>query len=66
MQNYGATGYAKTVWSPVELRCGAPGPGGNNLPTCDSRRPLMSPGLKASVEVIVPTAPIGEAWLLVT
>ena len=56
-------GYSQTGWSPVELRCGTLGPGGNNSPTWDS---LMSPGTLAPVEVTTPTAPKGETWLLVT
>ena len=48
-----------TVWSPVELRCGTPGPGGDNSPTWDGSS-LMSPGTLAPVEVTTPTAPTGE------
>ena len=57
MENCGAMGYAQTVWSPVELRCGTPGPGRDNSPTWGGRRSLMSPGPLTPVEV---TAPTGE------
>ena len=58
----GAMGYAQTVWSPVELRCGTlVKPSGDNSPTWDGRRSLMSPGTLAPVEVTTPTAPTGEA-----
>ena len=53
-------GYAQTVWSPVELRCGTPVPGGNNSPIWDCGCSLMSPGTLAPVEVMTPTAPTGE------
>ena len=59
-------GYSQTGWSPVELRCGTLGPSGDNSPTWDGRRSLMSPGLLAPIEVTAPTTPTGEAWLLVT
>jgi hypothetical protein len=50
------------VWTPEKLN-------GDNSPTWDGRSSLMSPGLKAPVEVTAPkapTAPTGEAWLVVT
>jgi hypothetical protein len=56
-------GYSQTVWSTVELRYGTLGPGGDNSPTWDGRCSLMSPGLKAPVEV---TAPRRSVWLVVT
>ena len=31
----GAMGYSQTGWSPVKLRCGTPGPSGDNSPTWD-------------------------------
>jgi hypothetical protein len=59
----GELGYTKTVWSPVELR--SEPQSGDNSPTWQGRRSLMSLGLKAPVKVTAPSAPTGEAWLLV-
>lgn len=59
-------GYAQTVCSSVELRCGTRVPGGGNSPKWDGRHSLVSTGLLAPLKVTTPTAPTGEAWLLVT
>jgi hypothetical protein len=59
-------GCTKTVWSPVKMQCGNPGPSGNNSPTLEGKSSLMSPGLKVPVEFTDPSAPTGEAWLVVT
>jgi hypothetical protein len=56
MPNCGALGYAQTAWFPVKLRCGTPGPGGDNSPTWDGSS-LMSPGTLAPVEVTAPLSP---------
>jgi hypothetical protein len=61
----GALGYAKTVWSPVELRAEPREPGGDNAPTWDRRSSLVSPGTLAPVEVNASSAPTREAWLVV-
>jgi hypothetical protein len=47
--------YVQTVWSPIELR--SEPQSGDNSPTWHGRRSLMSPGLKAPVEVTTPTPP---------
>ena len=51
----GALGYAQTGWSPVELR--SEPQSGDNSPKWYGRRSLMSPGLKAPVEVKAPHSP---------
>jgi hypothetical protein len=61
----GALGCTKMDWSPIEQQYGTPGPLGDNSPTWDGRSSLMSPGLKAPVKVTAPSAPTGEAWLVV-
>jgi hypothetical protein len=53
----GAMGYSQTGWSLVELRCGTPGPGGDNSPIWDGRHSLMSPRTLVPVKVTVSTAP---------
>lgn len=58
-------GYAQTVCSSVELRCGTRVPGGGNSPKWDGRHSLVSTGLLAPLKVTTPTAPTGEAWLLI-
>lgn len=64
----GAMGYAQTVWSPVELRCGTlVKPSGDSSPTWDGRRSLMSPGIPWLLSKLPsPQPPQEKLWLLVT
>jgi hypothetical protein len=57
-----ALGYTQTVWSPVKLRCGTPGPGGDNSLIWEGRCSLMSPGTLVPVEVTAPTVLKGGSY----